>query len=46
LLSDTVGDLTTLVNFTENTTLVKEINNIYEILTWQSMDELAGLNAN
>lgn len=43
LLLNTVGDLTTLTNFTENTTLVKEINNIYEILAWQSMDELAGL---
>ena len=46
LLLNTVGDLTTLINFTENTTLVKEINNIYEILAWQSMDELAGLITN
>lgn len=46
LLLNTVGDLTTLTNFTENTTLVKEINNIYEILAWQSMDELAGLITN
>ena len=46
LLLNTVGDLTTLTNFTENTTLVKEINNIYEILAWQSMDELAGLTTN
>lgn len=43
LLLDTVGDLTKLSNFSEGTTIVNEINNIYEILTWQSMDELAGL---
>ena len=46
LLFDTVGNLNTLVNYTQGTTLVKEINNIYEILTWQSMDELAELTAN
>lgn len=46
LLLDTVGDLTKLSNFSEGTTIVNEINNIYEILTWQSMDELAGLIQN
>ena len=46
ILHTTVGDLTTLKNYTANTTLVKEINNIYEILIWQSMDELAGLTTN
>ena len=46
LLFDTVGNLNTLVNYTEGTTLVKEINNIYEMLAWQSMDELAELIAN
>lgn len=46
LLFDTVGDLNTLTNYTEGTTLVKEINNIYEMLAWQSMDELAELIAN
>ena len=34
LLFDTVGDLNTLTNYTEGTTLVKEINNIYEMLAW------------
>lgn len=46
ILHTTVGDLTTLKNYTANTTLVKEINNIYEILIWQSIDELAGLTTN
>ena len=46
LLFDTVGNLNTLTNYTEGTTLVKEINNIYEMLAWQSMDELAELIAN
>lgn len=46
LLLDTVGDLTKLSNFSEGTTIVNEINNIYELLTWQSMDELAGLIQN
>lgn len=46
LLLDTVGDLTKLSNSSEGTTIVNEINNIYEILTWQSMDELAGLIQN
>ena len=46
LLLPTVGDITLLPHYsTENSvTLVEEINNIYEILSWQSMDELAELN--
>lgn len=43
LLHSTVGDLTTLNNYTQNTTIVNELNNIYEILTWSSIDETAEL---
>jgi hypothetical protein len=30
-----------LVNYTEGTTIVNELNNIYEMLTWNEMDETA-----
>lgn len=43
LLYPTVGNLTTLKNYTQNTTIVNELNNIYEILTWSSIDETAEL---
>lgn len=46
LLLPTVGDITLLPHYSDenSVTLVEEINNIYEILAWQSMDELAELN--
>lgn len=37
LLTPVIGDMTTLVNYTENTTVVNELNTIYDILTWKSM---------
>lgn len=41
LLTPVVGDMTQLVNYTEGTTIVNELNNIYEMLTWNEMDETA-----
>ncbi len=38
-LTAVVGDLTHLTNYVEGTTLVDEINDIYTILTWQSLSE-------
>jgi hypothetical protein len=34
-----IGDMTKLVNYEEDITLVDEINNIYERLTWEDMQE-------
>lgn len=42
LFTPVVGDMTQLVNYTEGTTIVNELNNIYEMLTWNEMDETAG----
>jgi len=38
-LFDTVGDLTQLITYDEdtNTTIVNEINTLYEMLHWQDM---------
>lgn len=41
LLTPVIGDMTQLVNYTEGTTIVNELNNIYEMLTWNEMDEAA-----
>lgn len=41
LLTPVVGDMTKLINYTEGTTIVNELNNIYEMLTWNEMDETA-----
>jgi hypothetical protein len=32
-----VGDITTLIDYTEGTTLVSEINEIKQLLIWQEM---------
>lgn len=37
----TVGDLTTLSNYSEGTTVVDEINNIYEQLRWHELADTA-----
>lgn len=39
LLEPVVGDMTDLINYAEGTTIVSEINNIYDILTWKEMEE-------
>lgn len=39
LLVPVVGDMTTLVNYQEGTTIVDKLNNIYDRLTWKEMDE-------
>lgn len=39
LLTPVIGDMTKLVNYEEGTTVVDEINNIYEMLTWIDMQE-------
>ena len=36
-LTAVVGDLTSIVNYVEGTTIVDEINNIYSLLTWNEM---------
>lgn len=38
-LMNIVGDMTALINYTEGTTLVSEINDLRTLLTWQEMDE-------
>ena len=39
LLTPVVGDMSQLINYTEGTTIVNELNNIYEMLTWNEMEE-------
>ena len=41
LFTPVIGDMTKLVNYTEGTTIVNELNNIYGMLTWNEMDETA-----
>lgn len=39
LLVPVIGDMTKLKNYSEGTTIVNELNNIYDILTWKDMEE-------
>ena len=40
LLTPVIGDMTKLPNYTEETTIVNEINNIYDRLTWQEIPQI------
>lgn len=40
LLTPVIGDITKLPNYTEKTTIVNEINNIYDRLTWQEIPQI------
>ena len=39
LLVPVIGDMTKLKDYSEGTTVVNELNNIYDILTWKDMEE-------
>ena len=39
LLVPVIGDMTKLKDYSEGTTIVNELNNIYDILTWKDMEE-------
>lgn len=39
LLIPVIGDMTKLKDYSEGTTVVDELNNIYDILTWKDMEE-------
>jgi hypothetical protein len=39
LLIPVIGDMTKLTDYSEGTTVVDELNNIYDILTWKDMEE-------
>lgn len=40
LLTPVIGDITDLTNYTEGTTIVNEINKIYDRLTWQEIPQI------
>lgn len=40
LLTPVIGNMTDLTNYTEGTTIVNEINNIYDRLTWQEIPQI------
>ena len=40
LLTPVIGDITKLPNYAEGTTIVNEINNIYDRLTWQEIPQI------
>lgn len=40
LLTPVIGDMTNLTNYTEGTTIVNEINKIYDRLTWQEIPQI------
>lgn len=40
LLTPVIGDITNLTGYTEGTTIVNEINNIYSRLTWQEIPQI------
>jgi hypothetical protein len=37
---DVVGDITQLINYTEGTTIVNEINDIRMLLAWQELENV------